>query len=740
MLHIRNIALLASLLPPAILAQTGATVDFRRDVQPIFKEHCYGCHGPNVQRNGFRLDRRRDAMLGGTLAQIGPGNAAASRLYLRLTGATSGIQMPPTGALSAPQIEIIKNWIDQGAQWPDDLSGETPPPPPDPAATRLMTFLRNGDGGAFRKALAEDPKAANRKGPAGSTPLMYAVLYADAATVRLLLTSGADPNVRNDAGATALMWAARDPEKAALLVDRGADVNARSNGGRTPLLIAAGWGGPPVVVKLLLDHGADPNVNSPGLFADMTPLAEAAGSANEAALRMLIDHGANVKAAGVMPLFLSAVTHCAQCLDIFLKPAGPDLLNPAMVVLAPPLDGALTSHVMLEHGADANARDPLGSPILTLVASAETMPVDFVKELLSRGADVNARNPLGETALEVARRHGHTAVVDALLQAGAKDSATSPATAPKPKPAPNVRTAFTRSMTLLQHTDNTFLQKSGCVSCHNNTLTALTRAAARQNGLPVDEAAARRQAQTISLYLDGWRERVLQRVGIPGDTDTIGAILAALAAENFPPDANTDAMAIFIKGEQLPNGQWPVFAHRPPLESSPIASTVMAIRALQAYAPGPLKPEYDKSVQLAASWLAQAPAQTTADRAMQLLGLAWTHGDSGAIRKTAGQLLAGQQPDGGWRQLPTLSSDAFATGQALVGLRESGAVSVTAPAYQRGVQFLMKSQADDGSWFVARRAMPIQPYFESGFPYGHDQWISAAATNWAAMALAPAAH
>lgn len=48
-----------------VSAQTPAKVDFVRDVQPLFKAHCTGCHGPKQQKNGFRLDRRRDAFRGG---------------------------------------------------------------------------------------------------------------------------------------------------------------------------------------------------------------------------------------------------------------------------------------------------------------------------------------------------------------------------------------------------------------------------------------------------------------------------------------------------------------------------------------------------------------------------------------------------------------------------------------------------------------------------------------------------
>ena len=95
-----------------------------------------------------------------------------------------------------------------------------------------------------------------------------------------------------------------------------------------------------------------------------------------------------------------------------------------------------------------------------------------------------------------------------------------------------------------------------------------------------------------------------------------------------------------------------------------------------------------------------------------------------------------QRADGGWSQLSTLPSDAYATGEALVALVESGAMTATDPVYQRGVQFLLNTQFADGSWFVKSRAIPLQPHFESGFPFGKDQFISAAGSNWAAMALA----
>jgi hypothetical protein len=55
--------------------------------------------------------------------------------------------------------------------------------------------------------------------------------------------------------------------------------------------------------------------------------------------------------------------------------------------------------------------------------------------------------------------------------------------------------------------------------------------------------------------------------------------------------------------------------------------------------------------------------------------------------------------------------------------------------WQRGIDFLLHTQLPDGSWHVRSRGFGFQPYFDSGFPHGHDQWISAAAASWATIAL-----
>lgn len=732
------LALAALSLTSAQSHQDPGKVDFRRDVQPLLRQYCIGCHGPAQQMNAFRLDRRRDAMRGGTIAVIAPGNSQGSRFYLKLIGNQYGPQMPPTGALRPDQIAVLKAWIDQGADWPDEASGEEPSPPPDPKALPIMRALRNGDRIAFRKLARQLPDPGNMRGPGGTTPLMQAVLYGDAESVRLLLNRGADPNVRNEAGATPLMWAVNDLEKTRLLLDHGADINARSEDSRTALLIAAGRFGAQEVVKLLLDRGADIKAQSPGLGGDMTAVTEAARLGDESLLRLLIERGADMKAAGPGPLAYVQYSRCEKCLDVLTAGAPLEILNMGALFSAPPNLDATAIAGWLSRGADVHTKDPGGNTLLMLAASSDSISVEAVKTLIARGADVNARNAEGRSAMDFAKLRGSTPIVDLLTDAGAKEAVPFKLTSARPRPASSSREAIVRSVSLLQKSDSIFLQKSGCVSCHNNTLTAMTVAAVRKRGLPVDEQIASDQVKKIAVYIETWRERALQGVGIPGDSDTIGYVLLGLAAENHLPDEATDAMARFVKGQQHPDGGWRIFAHRPPIESSDIQVTAVSLRSLELYAPKAQRAEYRAAIKRAASWLIKAQPKTVEDRVFQLLGLRWAglNTPQAIVRTGVRGLLAQQRTDGGWSQLPSLASDAYATGQALVSLREAGGLRATDPAYKRGIAFLLKTQLEDGSWGVKSRAIPFQPFFESGFPHGPDQFVSMAASNWATMALA----
>src|SRR5262249_7956757 len=142
------------------------------------------------------------------------------------------------------------------------------------------------------------------------------------------------------------------------------------------------------------------------------------------------------------------------------------------------------------------------------------------------------------------------------------------------------------------------------------------------------------------------------------------------------------------------------------------------------------------AIERARVWLTSGKPVTTEDYAMRLYGLHYSEAPQKDVKQAASALLALQRPDGGWSPNPYLKSDPYATGVALMSLAESKALSVHDAAFNRGINYLLSTQFPDGSWYVRSRSIKFQPYFESGFPFGHDQWISAAATAWAAQAIA----
>src|SRR5262249_35468357 len=182
---------------------------------------------------------------------------------------------------------------------------------------------------------------------------------------------------------------------------------------------------------------------------------------------------------------------------------------------------------------------------------------------------------------------------------------------------------------------------------------------------------------------------------------------------------------------QLEDGAFSVLpAVRPPIEADAFTATALSLRALQLYG----SRDDVARVERASQWLRTAAPRTNQERAMRLLGLAWANAPADALRAPTAALLAAQQPDGGWSQLPGLETDAYATGQALVALQAAGH-AVSSPEYQRGIAFLLRTQFPDGSWLVRTRTFPVQPPKDSGVPHGKHQWISAAGTSWATLAL-----
>jgi len=393
---------------------------------------------------------------------------------------------------------------------------------------------------------------------------------------------------------------------------------------------------------------------------------------------------------------------------------------------------------LLDAGANVNARDIREMTPLMLAVSSETQDPEVVRLLLARGADVKPKSVMGETALDWAMKFGSPHVIRLLQQAGAETAgATQSTVRPASVSLPDARGAVEKGVAVLQASSTEFFKQSGCVGCHHQLFTAMAVGAARQAGVHVDRAAEEEQVTSVKAQWARQQEGLLQRIDPPGAADQLIYSLLGLAAAGYPADATTDALVVNLAGEQTPEGSWCLGGvSRSPISESCIARAAMGIRVFQLYGPAGLKSELDRRSARARDYLLSAEPVTASDRTMLVRGLKWAGADQEKVRAAVHELLREQRDDGGWAGNPNIESDAFSTGEAIDALRESGVLESGAATLQRGVAFLLKTQQPDGSWHVKSRAPKFQPYFQSGFPYDHDQWISAAGTAWATIALA----
>lgn len=301
--------------------------------------------------------------------------------------------------------------------------------------------------------------------------------------------------------------------------------------------------------------------------------------------------------------------------------------------------------------------------------------------------------------------------------------------------------AVQKAIPLLARSDQQWFTKQDCASCHQQALPILVFREARQRGVPIPEDVIREQAdKTVNMYRSaGALDRAIQGSTMmdPGLSESY--MLVAAGAAGLRPSPVVAARVRFIAYRQMPEGFWRTVEHRPPLLASLISSTAVTLRVIQLYL-APFTPDdAGQRVLRAKQWLLQATAFDTEDLSYQMLGLGWAGATEAEIRPIAKRLLATQQSDGGWAQIPDRPSDAYATGEALVALHQAAGMPVSDAAWTRGLNYLVKTQHSDGSWEVTTRLpepAPVSPpYFESGFPYGHNQMISCAGTAWATMAL-----
>ena len=303
-----------------------------------------------------------------------------------------------------------------------------------------------------------------------------------------------------------------------------------------------------------------------------------------------------------------------------------------------------------------------------------------------------------------------------------------------------IKDAGTRAVAAIQKSQKNWYAKQTCVSCHQQIMPALAAEAAREHGIAVDENIAHADAARAFGYF-AKLDRAVEYTHLFAPTMNEGYGLLAAHAQGLRPSLVTAVYARLLASRQEADGHWDVQDQRPPQSYSLFTSTAIALQAIQLYSHPSLRADTRERAERAKAWLLSHTPGATEERAFQLLGVSAAGGDAATLEKLAGELKATQGPDGGWASLDGRVSDAYSTGEALVALNEAG-IPKTDGAFERGIDYLLRTQAKDGTWHVVSRLHPPAPvspdYFETGHLYGHDQFISAMGESWAVMALSRA--
>ncbi len=562
----------------------------------------------------------------------------------------------------------------------------------------------------------------------------------------------------------------RDLRKVESLLKQGADPNSRNGLEFTPLYIAAA-SHQPDVMQALLKAGSKPEVES----TYGTPLLFAAASGNAEGGKTLLALGSNANASrgdGMTALMMAANAGVPDTVEALLKHKAnvndKDEFGASPLSLAARAGHSRVAQLLIEAGAKVNDSDNDGQT--PLMGAAMTGRLDVVKLLLQKGANPNSRDEKGRTALILAASYVDSRDVVQALIAGGADSKLADNRGQKAATIASAR-GYARSASVLgvrsisakinktpadaslsglkvmQASMLKFGQITNCISCHHEGLGRMTTGMAKDRGLSVDPKLRQLMSMRVSGAMNAMMPlhqgalkspEVMKQVPLIEINEVASSytwFLAGKAMSGEKSDKAAEAMAMVLAKQQAKEGFWGFSAPREPMQSSFFALTALAIRSLKAFGPKSESKEIAERIQRAKNWMLAAPAKTSEDRAMRLLGLKWAGATSSQLQKLIAEVRADQSSLGGWSQLPSLQNDAYATGQALYALHEGGGVPVSDAAYKKGVQFLLRTQDADGSWFSNKRTAPGNNYFNAGFPNGESQYSSFNATSWATLAL-----
>lgn len=316
-----------------------------------------------------------------------------------------------------------------------------------------------------------------------------------------------------------------------------------------------------------------------------------------------------------------------------------------------------------------------------------------------------------------------------------------------PATVAQVQQAVDRATKYVRDESNNWLSTRKCAACHHAPLALWALAEAGRQGYEID----RKWVDDTIENLLGSKEKLLASKIFPdpaappdprpqGRGLNMGLPLLAVAARAMPAltDGQKQSLQLIadeILSKQQADGSWEFFAtlRRPPINESQTTDVAWIVMALA----GEIGPSSSDSQRAALAkgiaWLTTAqPADLHQDKVLRLLLAARAGRSRESMQSTIAELLALQRADGGWSQtVPEPVSDAFATGQTLYALALAG-FKAEDPVIKRGIDFLVATQAADGSWPMISRSTP------DGSPGSAKLLtpITCAASSWATLGLA----
>jgi len=321
-------------------------------------------------------------------------------------------------------------------------------------------------------------------------------------------------------------------------------------------------------------------------------------------------------------------------------------------------------------------------------------------------------------------------------------SADEPAS-PAPSTPQQIRETIERAIGYEQAESADWMSTRQCAACHHLPTVLWSLNEAERYGYLIDKRYVTDMAETNF----GNPEMLISSKLIPGPNDPpdprplgkgvrVATAFIAVAAYSYPTltERQLQAMQTIIDGiieKQRDDGGWDFFLRRPPINESETTDAAWIIMALHA-ATGPDSSDAQRAaLEKALAWWngTELPDNLQDKNFKLLLGLR-TSQSRDSLQPTIDEILALQQPAGGWRQNLEMPTDAFATGQTLYALALAG-FTAEQPEIKRAIDFLVATQQADGSWPMTSRSTP------DGSPGSSTLLtpIQCATSSWVVLAL-----